>query len=226
MKRPLLLAAVLVSALLLAACGDDDADTGSSPSDKPTTMVSESPTPDDSAPPVAQTEITPDDYLVENAPAPDPADRSGAAESAEYFHYAFWTDDTKAVRCDIHMGGFTDGPYVGCFLMPGVTPGYALPAGTSTDCDVYGVDGYEVDIFGIPADGGYDFPRASVGGCADYRDYPSAAIAADTLVLPSGIALDFGPFRCSVADAVATCEYAPMAASVSLGVATIAIVNP
>jgi len=86
-------------------------------------------------------------------------------------------------------------------------------------------DGLEVGLVAIPADAGYDQPRAQVSGCAEYRDYPSAAIAADTLVLPPGAALDLGPFRCSVADAVATCEYPALAAAVSLGLTRIGVVN-
>jgi hypothetical protein len=102
---------------------------------------------------------------------------------------------------------------------------YALPSGSTPDCEFSGVDGYEVGLNAIPADAGYDAPRAQAAGCSINRNYPSDEIAAATLVLPPGAALDFGPFRCSVADAVATCEYPELPASVSLGLSRIGAVN-
>ena len=153
-----------------------------------------------------------EDYLVDHAPA--------EAESSELFHYAFWADDTKAVRCDIHLGGQSD-PFASCFVMPGFESSVTFAVVASEGCS----DGLEVGLVAIPADAGYDQPRAQVSGCAEYRDYPSAAIAADTLVLPPGAALDLGPFRCSVTDAVATCEYPALAAAVSLGLTRIGVVN-
>ena len=156
-----------------------------------------------------------DDYLVEYFPA------DAASEASELFHYAFWTDDTKAVRCDISVGGQSD-PLASCFVMADfesrVT--YAVPVGDE-EC----ADGYEVGVVAIPIDAGYDQPRAGVHGCAEYRLYPSAAIAADTLVLPSGAPLNLGPFRCEVTDAAASCIYVQLGASVTLGLTQIAVVS-
>jgi len=201
MTKLLVLALPLL--LLLAGC-----DPTPPPVVEPTSPVVE-PVETPTAEPVP---LTADDYLVDHAPA--------EAESSELFRYAFWTDDTKAVRCDIHVGGQSD-PFAGCFVMPGFESSVTFPVVVSEECS----DGLEVGLVAIPADGGYDLPRAKVSGCPEFRDYPSAAIAADTLVLPPGAALRFGPFQCSVADAVATCEYPDISASVSLGLSRIGVVN-
>jgi hypothetical protein len=199
--------AVIVVPLLLLLAGCD-----------PTPPPAAEPTPVIEPPeaPTAQPVLpVADDYLVEHQPA------DAVAESSELFHYAFWTDDTKAVRCDITIGGQSD-PVAGCLVMSAFESSVTYaPVATSLDC----VDGFEVGIVAIPADAGYDQPRAQVSGCAEYRQYPSAAIAAATLVLPPGAALELGPFRCAVADAVATCEYPAMGASVSLGLSMIGVVN-
>ena len=211
----LAVALALPAMLLLAACDPTPLPT---PDPTPTSTEVEpveTPAPLDPAP------ILPADYLVEHTPASD--------ESHELFHYAFWTDDSRSVRCDVWIGGQSD-PYTDCLVMSAAegSVSYTLPAGYTADCSAKAdppLDGFEVAVIAIPADAGYDSPRAWLSGCAAERPYPSVAVAAATLVLPEGGVLDLDPFRCSATTAVATCEYLALGASVSLGLTAIAVVN-
>ncbi len=214
MTKPTSLLLAIPLLLLLAGC-DPTPPPVVEPVETPTSTPAETETPEPPAP------IVPADYVVEHMDEEENA--------SELFHYAFWTDESKAVRCDIWIGGQSD-PYANCFIMAGAESAatYALPAGVTANCAAEAdprLDGYEVYVVGIPSDAGYPLPRAAVNGCADYRQYPSSAIAAATRVLPDGGSLDLAPFVCSVSDAVATCSYGAIGASVSLGLSAIAVVN-
>lgn len=209
---PLLLALPLL--LLLAGCDPTP------PPVEPVETSTSAPTePEESEAPEAPVVVA--DYLVEHMDEEENA--------SELFHYAFWTDDSKSVRCDVTIGGQSD-PYANCFVMAGAegSATFTLPAGITADCAPEAdprLDGFEVHVVAIPADAGYPLPRAAVSGCADYRWYPTAEVATATRVLPDGGSLDLAPFVCSVSDAVATCTYGAMGASVSLGLTAIAVVN-
>ena len=206
------LLALILPLLLLAACAPAPA-----PAEAPPPTVA-APLPVDETPlPAEPVAALPADYLVGHM--------DGDENSHELFHYAFWTDDTRGARCDVWIGGQND-PYVDCFVMydseDRVT--YAQPADTARDCSI-GADGFQVGLTAIPADAGYDLPRALILGCWDTRVYPSPEVAAATLVLPDGAALDIAPFHCAMDAAVATCDYAEIGASISLGLSEIAVVN-
>ena len=206
--------------LVLAGCGGPiPAGGDGGPSSAPSTDPSASSEPSPSA--AGPVTINAADYLVEHEPASD--------NSNELFHYAFFTDDQKAVRCDLHIGGQSD-PFGGCYVVPGAEAlvTYHLPAGTITNCGggnaVPQLDGFELYLDGFASPPGYAYTQARIQGCPEYRTLPPG-IAGTTLVMPNGGVLDADPFRCEVVDAVATCSVPGTPGSITLGVSQIGITN-
>lgn len=197
---------------VLAACAPAPA-----PGSADSPPLPAAPLPVDTAEPAPPTVA---DYLVEYEPA-DPV-----SESSEIFHYAFWAAEDRAVHCNVWVGGQTD-PYADCFVMREAENRVTYPVPVE-DCGATAErqhDGFEVSLMAIPANSGWDLPRAYVSGCELYRVYPSPEITAATLVLPNGSALDMGPFRCSVLDEVATCAYAETSSSISIGLSALSVAN-
>lgn len=193
---------IVAAVLLLAGCTPEPA-----PSPTPTAAESSSTAePAASASPAAEI-ISPDDFLVDGTPGVAGSDGTWKG------HYAFYTDASKAVRCDLVIFSGDSGG-VTCSVTPGneskVT--YALP---QTDCqpdDGNPVDGYSIGI-------NYKvFPNGNTGwtGCAT----GTSDFAGSTKVLPDGqellIESAAEKYTCSVADGIATCADA-QGASIRFG---------
>jgi hypothetical protein len=219
MKNPLLpiaFAIALPTVFVLAGCDPTSvapAPAASSPAADPSAE------PEDDGGSTDPLVLNPDTYLVEHSPAGD--------DSNEYWHWAFWTDESKAVRCDISSGGNAD-PLTTCWVMPGfeASTSYSLPAGTPpTNCAGGGaapqLDGYAVQL--SPANPG--FTDATILGCLSDR-HLEAGIGIVTQILPNHGVLNMTDFNCSVTDAVATCTYIASGATVSLGLSAIGVSNP
>ena len=164
--------------------------------------------------------VNSDDYLVEHFPAAD--------DSNEYWHWAFWTDASKSVRCDISSGGNAD-PLGTCWVMAGFESSttYTLPAGTPpVNCGggdaVPQLDGYALQLI-IEANPAYQ--NASILGCPADRAYLAPGIGAATQVMPDHGVLTTPDFTCTVEAAVATCTYPAAHASVTLGLTAIGVTN-
>ncbi len=208
MKRaaPLLVAPIL---LLLVACGPGEATpSDDSPTQKPTVEVS----PTAEAPAEAGP-ADPNDYLIAGGLNSDP-DGDGFWSA----RYAFFTDDSHSVRCDIWIFS-GDSPAVLC----GITPGnenlvtYALPADAQCDLSTSNpYDGYSLSVGGKSLDG-----FAGWSGCAETRDY-NPEDNAITKVLPEGQTLTMPPFTCVVGGKAASCDFTDGSGGVTLGLYTAA----
>jgi hypothetical protein len=204
MKRSALLLPLL---LLLVACGPvlEPVETAT-PSGKPTVEVTPT-TEADSGP------ANPDDYLIAGGLNEDP-DGDGFWSA----RYAFFTDDSHAVRCDIWIFS-GDSPAVLC----GITPGneslvtYELPAGAQCDLSTSNpYDGYSLSVGGKSLDG-----FAGWSGCPETRDY-NPEDNAITKVLPEGQVLTTPPFTCVVGGKAASCDFTDGSGGITLGLYTAA----
>ncbi len=209
-------AAVLLTPLLLvlAACtpqvppASDD-----SPTQKP--VIEVTPTADadglgggDDNDPTTKTAANPDDYLIAGGLNVD-TDGDGFWSA----HYAFFTDDSHSVRCDIWIFS-GDSPGALC----GITPGneglvtYDLPSGAQCDLSTSNpYDGYSLSVGGKSLD---DF--AGWSGCAEQRDY-NPEDNAITKVLPEGQTLTMPPFVCVVGGKAASCDFSNGDGGITLG---------
>jgi hypothetical protein len=216
-KRIALVLSLAGPAMFLSACSPVETIDTDAPR-----SVEERPTPSATATPENLLDAA--EFLVEYQPA------DTESEVHELFHYAFWTDDSRSVRCDVWIGGESD-PYTACHVMAAAESEatYSLPSDLTIDCSDGAdpaLDGFETRLVAVGEGAGFDLDRAVVAGCASGRLYPSPEIAAATRVLPEDGILELAPFRCSVTRAVATCEYLEVEASISLGLAAIAVANP
>lgn len=203
-KRNVGLILVLPLLLALAACapakpvhvppeGHPSAHSGASQSPTP------GPTPASTTTPPAGAQVTNSaDYLIEGTPnVPD-------ANGEWYGQWAFYTDSTKSVWCQ--MTTFSgDNPGANCSILPAARAGvtYPLPPGSSAGCASSDWDGYTIGLGAsvddlIPADAGWDqcFSQSPA----------SPADLAKTRVLPDGATLAVAPFSCTVSSGVATCS--------------------
>jgi hypothetical protein len=215
-RRIALLLTLAAPVMVLSACAPT-----ALPSPDATQSVGEAPAPTATTDP--QNILDSADYRVEYQPA------DSESEVRELSHYAFWTDDSESVRCDVWIGGEFD-PYAACHVTPegesSVT--YSLPEGITADCSDGAdpaLDGFETRLIAVGEGAGFELDRAIVAGCASGRLYPSVEVAEATRVLPNEAVLELEPFRCSVIEAVATCEYLEVEASISLGLTEIRVVN-
>ena len=205
-------AVVLIAPLLLAlaACTPQPpAPSDGPPTNQPTVSV----TPTETAPPVEKGPANPVDYLIAGGLNEDP-DGDGFWSA----HYAFFTDDSHAVRCDIWIFS-GDAPGALC----GITPGneglvtYELPAGAQCDLSTSNpYDGYSLSVGGKSLD---DF--AGWSGCAEQRDY-NPEDNAITKVLPEGQVLTLPPFTCVVGGEAASCDFTNGDGGITLGLYTAA----
>lgn len=202
---PVLLAPLL---LLLVACGPGaPTPSDDSPSEKPTVQVGETAPAEE---PVAEGPVTADDYLIAGGLNEDP-DGDGFWSA----HYAFTTDATGAVRCDLWIFSGDD-PSVLCAITPShrseVT--YALPSGTQCDLSTANpYDGYSLSVGGKALDG-----FAGWSGCAEQLDYGTETVK----VLGEEQTLTVPPFVCVVGGKAASCDFQDGSGGVTLGTYTAA----
>ncbi len=210
--------AAAVVVLLLAGCdpvGDPAA------TSTPTPSVSASSTPEASEEPtdegtgggdgdggVAQQVVDPNTYLIAGGLNSDP-DGDGFWSA----HYAFFNDDTHAIRCDIWIFS-GDGPYAGC----GVTPGneglvtYDLPADAQCDLSTSNPhDGYSIALGAKGAD-----TAAAFSGCLETRDYQPEDMAV-IKVLGEGQQITVDPFGCVTNGHATSCYYLDDSAQFTFG---------
>ena len=182
---------IVAAVLLLAGCTPEPA-----PSPTPTAAGSSSSAePTASVPPTVEI-ISPDDYLVDGTPGV--ADADGTWKG----HYAFFTDASKAVRCDIYIFSGDSGG-VTCAVTPGneskVT--YTLPPADCAPEDGNPVDGYSAGInYKVFTTGNSGWTGCGLG---------ASEFAGVTKVLPEGqdllIESPAEKYTCSVAGGIATC---------------------
>ncbi|CAN5270119.1 hypothetical protein BH11ACT5_BH11ACT5_18210 [soil metagenome] len=206
MSLPVRVAIVLAAALLLTGCTPEAPE----PTTTPVAEVAETPTPTPTPTAEEPETVDPADFLLDGTP--------GAFDADGFWkgHYGFYTDDTKAVRCDVWVFSGDSGAAT-CAVTPGnegkVT--YALPA---TDCqasDGNNVDGYSVGInFKVFATGYAGFSGCGAGA-SDFAGTTKVLHDNQTLVVTH----DNEQFSCTVAAGVASCADAGTGASIRFGLA-------
>ena len=177
----------------------------SSSSPKPTNSASTAPEPET---------VNAADYLIDGTPFI--ADQDGSWKG----HYAFFTDDTSTVRCDVYIFSGDSGG-VNCAITAGnqglVT--YALPAADCGTSSANQSDGYSVGInFKVFDTGNSGFTGCGVGdyfATAPGNELPNPLVLHDnqTLVVNSPVYL----YTCTVAAGVATCTESYSGASLEFG---------
>jgi len=182
---------IVAAVLLLAGCTPEPA-----PSPTPTAAGSSSSAePTASVPPTVEI-ISPDDYLVDGTPGVAGADGTWKG------HYAFFTDASKAVRCDIYIFSGDSGG-VTCAVTPGneskVT--YMLPPADCAPEDGNPVDGYSAGInYKVFTTGNSGWTGCGLG---------ASEFAGVTKVLPEGqdlvVETAAEKYTCSVSAGVAAC---------------------
>jgi hypothetical protein len=143
------------------------------------------------------------DYLINGTPnVPD-------ANGEWYGDWAFFTDSTKRVWCDLSVFS-DDGPGAHCYIVPSAhsQATYPIPAGIGNNCNGTAdvdTDGYGLGL-GLALQGDTSNPEAGWAGCSDSNNIAAADLA-KSKVLPDGSTLVVAPFTCRVASAVATCVF-------------------
>jgi hypothetical protein len=139
------------------------------------------------------------DYLINGHP------HHPNSSGTWYGEYAFFTDDSKTVWCEITIFS-SDSPGAYCFVVPSakglVT--YTHPAGSSNNCDMSSArarDGFALSFGSNPL----GTHLAGWAGCATNYFEPPADLA-KTKVLPNGATLTIKPFSCTVISGVARCS--------------------
>lgn len=196
--------------LVLAACTPQ---APTPPDDSPVGSPTIAVTPTEKAEALDEGPANPDDYLIAGGLNEDP-DGDGFWSA----HYAFFTDDSHAVRCDIWIFS-GDAPGALC----GITPGneslvtYELPADAQCDLSTSNpYDGYSLSVGGQGLD---DF--AGWSGCDETRGY-NPEDNAITKVLPEGQLLTMPPFSCIVGGKAASCDFIDGSGGITLGLYTAA----
>lgn len=191
MRRGLLLL-VFPAVLALAACGSPaPVVTSAAPTVKPTTSATPSATPTPTPTPVKPVTVDPAGYLIDGAP--------GTGDQVWSAIYGFYTDASKAVRCDFYVSSEAEG-YAACQVMKGheteVT--YDVPSEFVEPCD--GLNGFEMGVGVFQLIG----QQAGFAGCREIQDEKPTAVAS-TKVIPNGGTITVKRFSCSVLNGVATC---------------------
>ncbi|MBX3100698.1 MAG: hypothetical protein KF761_14115 [Salinibacterium sp.] len=178
---------------------------GSSSTPKPTASVSAAPEPET---------VDAADYLIDGTPFI--ADQDGSWKG----HYAFFTDETATVRCDVYIFSGDSGG-VNCAVTAGnqglVT--YALPTPECGSSSSNQFDGYSVGInFKVFDNGNSGFTGCGVGNAfatAPGNELPTPLVLHDnqTLVVNSPVYL----YTCTVAAGAATCTESYSGASIEFG---------
>lgn len=212
MRRGLLLV-VVPAVLALAACGTG----GPTPSGSaPTVTVSPrpataKPTPTPTPTRVIPQVVDPANYLIDGAP--------GAEGTVWQAIYGFYTDASKAVRCDFFVNSESPG-YTSCEITKGheteVT--YDVPSEVTAPCD--GLNGFEVGVGVFQQTGS----NVAFNGCRSIETDKPAAVAT-TKVIPNGGSLTVKNFTCSALDGVATCTLGTNGPHFVFGLSVATIVN-
>lgn len=219
MSLPVRVAVVVAAALLLAGCTPE----APAPSSPPTAVQSAptaAPAPSPTATPAPQPEtVDAADYLIDGTPFV--ADQDGYWKG----HYAFFTDDSATVRCDIYIFSGDSGG-VTCAATAGnqglVT--YALPPANCGTGSSNELDGYSVGInFKVFDAGNAGFTGCGVGdffASEPGNALPTPAVLHDnqTLVVTTAVYI----YTCTVAAGVATCTDSYTGAAVTYGLGTAA----
>jgi hypothetical protein len=193
-----------LTAVLLSGCATAAPVSAPAPTAPATALVVASPTATAPAAPVpTPTATTPAvpaainaaDYLVEGKPHhPD-------SNGEWYGRWAFYTDATKDVFCDIFIFS-GDGPAVHCYLTSkalDAQAAYTVPSSISSACGSSGSYGVALDAESL-------YPKlAGFIGCDPFIDQAKTAIQAKTKVLPDGAKLTVSPYFCTVSAGIATC---------------------
>ena len=196
--RALVIIAVVPVVLALAACGSPAQAPTGSPAAPPAASQSATATPTPTPAPTTATPqvVNPTDYLLDGAIGGD-----GDVWQAKF---GFFTDASKAVRCDISVNSETPGR-VTCQVMVGSEGevSYAVPGPVSDQCDASSAtyrDGYEVGLGlfqSIGTDSGFYACRELQAEHADW--------VASTKVIPDAGTINVQEFSCTVAAGVASC---------------------
>lgn len=206
---------VVCAALLLAGCTTTPTPSSSagSPSSDPKPTVTSEPT----APALEPETVNASDYLIDGTPFV--ADQDGYWKG----HYAFFTDDTATVRCDIYIYSGDSGG-VTCATTAGnqALATYELPTATCGTGRSNEYDGYSIGInYKVFDTGVTGFIGCGVGdsfAVAPGNELPIPAVLHDnqTLFVTSPVY----QYTCTVATGVATCTDAYTAASITYGLST------
>lgn len=206
MSLPARVAAALAVALLLAGCTPE----APAPTKTPDAEVLEAPTATPTPTPAAPETVDAATFLVDGTPGVFDADGFWKG------HYAFYTDDSKAVRCDLWVFSGDSGGAT-CAVTSGNEGkvSYALPA---TDCqaaDGNNVDGYSVGInFKVFAAGYAGFTGCGAGA-SDFADTTKVLLDNQILV----VSHDSEQFTCTVSSGIANCFEGSTGASIRFGLA-------
>ena len=213
--------AALFVVLALSGCSATPPVSEATPS--VTDIESASPTPTPTADP-SPFDVNPDDYLVAGTPYVFDDEGFWGGD------WAFYTDESKSVMCDISILSGDPGSNF-CWVTPGheaeATYGLPASAGTAADCSE-GPDGYMVGMVGEPED---PTKTAGFAGCHTYLWLDAAAIAKTKVLPPFGVLTitdEVQPdesYTCSVADGAATCTSKVPAASFTFGLHVASFTN-
>jgi hypothetical protein len=206
--------AALAVVLALAGCAPEIPAPSTSASATPTPTVSATASaPTDSAPAPPET-VDPSTFLIDGTPFV--ADADGYWKG----HYAFFTDDSETVRCDIYIysgdsGGLT------CAVTAGndSTVTYALPAAQCDPSMSNPYDGLSVGInFKVFDTGNAGFTGCGVGAFFETQpgsDLPNPKVLKDNQTL-NVITATYN-YTCTVSKGVASCSEALSGASIKFG---------
>ena len=205
MSLPVRVAAALAVALLLAGCTPEAPEPTAAPGSQGATSAPSTPTPTEEAPET----VDPADFLLDGTPGVVDADGFWKG------HYGFYTDDSKAVRCDVWVFSGDSGGVI-CAVTPGseslVT--YARPAADCDGSDGYLADGYSAGInYKVFMTGTTGFEGCG-SGASDFAGATRVLKDNQTLV----VSHDPESFTCTVAAGAATCTDAA-GASITFGLA-------
>ena len=206
-------AAALAVVLALAGCSPETPAPSSSPSaaSKPTTTATAAPTATAAAAPET---VDPATFLIDGTPFV--ADADGYWKG----HYAFFTDASETVRCDIYIFSGDSGG-VTCAVTAGndSTVTYQLPAAQCDQSTSNPYDGLSVGInFKVFDTGNAGFTGCGVGAFFETQpgsDLPNPKVLKDNQTL-NVITATYN-YTCTVAQGVASCSEAMSGASIKFG---------
>jgi hypothetical protein len=203
---------VVLSVLLLAGCTPASPAPTASPG--ASVAAETTPTASSTPPPAARQKVNAADYLISGTPFVPDEDGLWSG------HYAFFTDETKTVRCDIYIFSGDSGGAI-CATTAGnqglVT--YPLPAAQCDPSTSNPFDGYSVGInFKVFDTGNAGYTGCGVGdffATAPGNELPLPLVLHDDQIL----VVDAPPYQytCAVSAGVAACTDSYSGASITYG---------
>lgn len=205
---------LVIPILALAGCMPLTPAPSTSASAPPSPKVTSTPTASVTPTAAAATDVDPASFLLDGTPGVFDADGFWKG------HYGFFTDETRAVRCDLFIFSGDSGG-VTCAVTPGNDAGvtYARPPAQCDDSTANPSDGLSLGInFKV-----FDSGNTGFKGC-DVAARVDPALVAITRVLHETETLRVSAgsenYTCTVASGVASCSESTSGATIAFGLTT------